>query len=393
MLYKKSNWMTHIALEKPLNRPVSDEELESVKEIKLGTNKIEFKTEKNGELRCYSETLHNIELIDSMADFSAVKTLIVELWGPLPRSSKLPRVMLELGNLPNVEKLEIQIDSFDGNKPGFFETNGILSQWENIFSGLKELKLSGERTNGLWAQLTQDMDKLETLQIMGKISMENLLRKRLPQLRSLRVEAIDGLESIAQLTDHFPELKRIALVEKKNRFTGEAVQLGRVSSALTYLDLSAWRLEDPERIAESQIGHLCLRGCWWDPTVLKDCENLTALEMQSCILKKPMPDLEKLQNLNYLVMNDCQLTSMDFAAKLKNLQVLNMGENPIRLQQGELGQLPEKIAFVEDMPFLMEFVMDENEISKILDYPNYLSDKWRKANRDMLIPNADTEIG
>lgn len=109
--------------------------------------------------------LDNIEIIDSMADFSAVKMLTVNLWASTPDDSKLTRLLLELGNLPNVEKLEIQMQSIGNNKPRFFDRKNILSQWENVLQGVKELMFTGERTNRLCLQMPQVMDNLETLEI------------------------------------------------------------------------------------------------------------------------------------------------------------------------------------------------------------------------------------
>lgn len=44
------------------------------------------------------------------------------------------------------------------------------------------------------------------------------------------------------------------------------------------------------------------------------------------------------------------------------------------------------------MPSLMEFVRNEEEIQKIMSYPNDLSDHWHKGGSDMLILLQDMDI-
>ncbi len=384
MEYLRTNHMMSIAMNRKVNRPTKPQELEQVEKIDLTDSCLTFHVKNEYGTEECSKMLADLEEVDSLEEFCGVKKLNVSLECARVSSTQL-RVLLECGRLPGVEELVIYT-------MGKIQYPQVLTRWTKIFRNVKYLELAGSLEQQEWSRLVQDMPEITNLVIKMPIHADTLLRWNMPNLKELMVEEVNELQSIEQLTDHFPKLEKLILGRKGKFFSSESIALGRVAPSLKYLDLTASELKDPENIEPSQICRLCVRGCLWDPTPLKDCEKMMALEMQNCILENPMPKLDKLQDLNYLVMNDCGLKDPTFASKLKNLQVLGLETNPIKLEKKEDGQLPDKIAFVQNMPLLMEFRLDAEQLDMIMSYPNDLSDKWYKANIDMLAPKTDREM-
>ncbi len=181
-----------------------------------------------------SKMLADLEEVDSLEEFCGVKKLDVSLECARVSSTQL-RALLECGRLPG---------------------------------------------------LVHDMPKITNLVIKMPIHADTLLRWNMPNLKELTVEEVNELQSIEQLTDHFPKLEKLIFGRKGKFFSSESITLGHVAPSLKYLDLTASELKDPEKIKPSQICRLCVRGCLWDPTPLKDCEKMIALEMQNCICSK-----------------------------------------------------------------------------------------------------------
>ena len=386
MEFLKCNQMMSIALKRSVNRAADPRMLERVQKISLKPEKIEFYLNEDDKEIKRCGQIEELEEIDSLKDFSNVNVLEIELIFEI-KTSKYLRLMQELSQLPRVKKLTISCWGNEASEQ--IAQMEALTQCETMLSNLNELNIEECINEEILMPLVREMPAMRKLKIEGEISLSTLLKWNLHHLQKLNVYAIHGLESISQLTDHFSELEELTIGNQKNFFRGTHLLLGSVSPTLRYLDLTASQLKDTQSIAASKIHELCLRGCRLDPTPLKDCAALTALEMQSCILEKPMPDLIRLQELNYLVMKDCALKSLDFVSGLENLQILNVGENPIRLEEDKPDELPPQIAFVENMPHLMEIVLNPKQLDLIMDYPNYLSKKWRRVDSDMLVPNEN----
>lgn len=385
--YLVCNHMMSAALKRSVNRPVSPEELLQVHTLRLTgwyyNPQLEFKRTQNDELRVESVPLKDISLIDSLQDFGGIKTLWVEL-DQLMQDSKIPRILQQMGRLPHVE--DLTLCSASNNRSALCMQMKLISEWSDLFRNLKNLSIKGSCTAFLECVPAQ-MDSVKNLVVEPQISLNTLLSWNIPELKVLHLHNVDGLTSIQQLTDHFPKLEKLIIGSKDQFYQNAPLSLGNVSPTLFYLDCSICGLEDPQALVKSGITNLCLRGCMLDPTPLQQCVQLEALEMQNCILTQPMPDLTNCKGLHYLVLNDCQLTDLNFAENLTELQVFNVLNNPLAaIKCPEPGSLPAPIAFLEKMPKLMEIVMDPKYIDEIMRWSNPLSDNWHIAGKDMLAP-------
>lgn len=355
-----------------MNKPLGEKQLKKIEELSLGPNSI-----KSGKKECMLSHLNSVPDFQMLTEVSEL-SMKMGGWTYSDCFSMCRRIFQGLSKLPALKDLRISIRNSDDLEALDF------SGWKGIFTRLESLKIECGDKN-LLGVLPEGMNALKNLSIKGNVELEQLLELRAPQLRTLELLSVGGLESISQLTNHFPTLEKIRIGEMSHDLEWETygnntcinpkpLSLGKVNESLYFLVVNTLKLGDWSALPRSGIRELKISNAQMDPTILEACQKMKALELSGCILTKEMPPLAAMKELNYLILNDCMLTDFRFARGLEALQIFNISRNGLHISNWPKEELPETLDCLADMPNLLEFVVESDILDQLLErYPQRFS--------------------
>ena len=387
-IYLPTDELMSVAFEYTLNRPINEETLETLKELSVNPKGIYTVARNDKEIRGTLEwkNINSLLCFEHYYGISTIKIAINTNDTPLEMNySAVPyRVLKAMANLPQAK--ELILISSPKDKTSISRDYVYIQQWLNLFDNIEKLQLTGlTQPEVNW--LPKKMTKLKKLSSAGILSLDWLNGVDAPNLEVLDVWGISGLQTISDLTDRFPHLKKIAIRNTKNIYQGtNGIRLGKVSDTLAVLDLMCSEFLDVENLPNSAIKNLRLIGCEFDPSTLPQCKSLCAIELDHVILTKEVPQLSPLTNLNYLVLVDCGLHSISFAKGLHNLQIFNVCENPLKVTSltQPTQEYPQELACLADMPNLLELCMNQEIIANLSNYCKPIQTQFPKVYTDML---------